>query len=108
MMISLFVRACLLGGPTGCELSVGAEPSPSQATGAADSGAHPFPSAQQFASINAAKRNEMHFEIIVVTLRHCDRNVKKRCRARVLRAYGNKRQFFDLRRFSNAKRLHSH
>src|SRR5665647_2130221 len=83
MMISLFARACFLGAAsTGCVLSVGAEPSPSQAIGAADSGAHPFPSAQQFASINATKRNEMHFEIIVVTLRHCDRRRERSLDAR--------------------------
>jgi hypothetical protein len=75
MMISRFARACFLGGgggSTGCALSVGAEPSPSHATGAPDAGAQSVPSAQQFASINAAQRNKMDFEIIVTTLRRCN------------------------------------
>jgi hypothetical protein len=65
-MISRFVRAGLFGrSSTGCESLVGAEPSPSHATGAPDAGAQPFPKPQQPASISAATRNAMHCEIIV-------------------------------------------
>jgi hypothetical protein len=46
--------------------SVGAEPSPSHASGALTCGAQPFPNAQQFGSIGAATRKAMHFEIIEI------------------------------------------
>ena len=67
-MISRFARACFLGGgAAGCVPSVGAEPSPSHAVGAPEAGAQSVPNEQQFASISAANRNTMHFEIIAVT-----------------------------------------
>jgi hypothetical protein len=80
MMISLFARACFLGGgvdSTGCALSVGAEPSPSHATGAPDAGAQLVPTAQQLASINAAHRNKMDFKIIGITLSPYGAAIKK-------------------------------
>jgi hypothetical protein len=68
-MISRFARAGFAGrGSSGWLSSVGAGPSPSHAIGAADCGAQPIPSAQQFASISPATRNVMHFEIIVIFL----------------------------------------
>jgi hypothetical protein len=66
-----------LGGATVCVSSVAAEPNPSHPAGAADTdapdtgapdtGPQSVPSEQQFASISAANRNTMHFEIIAVT-----------------------------------------
>jgi hypothetical protein len=53
-------------GSPGCVSSVGAGPSPSHAIGAPDSGAQPFPNAQQFASVSAATRNVMHFETMLI------------------------------------------
>src|SRR6266446_10611709 len=64
---SRFARAgCLGRSSSGWVSSVGAEPSPSHATGLPAAGTQPFPNAQQFASISAATRNAMHFEIIVI------------------------------------------
>jgi hypothetical protein len=66
-MISRFARVGFFGrGSSGWVSSVGAGPSPSHAIGAPDSGAQPFPTAQQFASINATTRNAMHLEIMVI------------------------------------------
>jgi len=81
MTISLLARACFFGGgggSTGCASSVGAEPSPSHATGAPDAGAQSVPRAQQFASINAAQRNKMDFEIIVIISWRRNQMTKKR------------------------------
>src|SRR6266446_8370508 len=72
-MISRFAGACCLGrSSSGWVSSVGAEPSPSHATGLPAAGAQPFPNAQQFASISAATRNAMDFEIIVIILQRGD------------------------------------
>jgi hypothetical protein len=75
-MISRLARACFLGGArsTGWTSSDGAEPRPSQAAGveAEEVGAQPFPSAQQFASINAADRDKMLLAIIVMTYQRCN------------------------------------
>jgi len=105
MTISLLARACFFGGgggSTGCASSVGAEPSPSHATGAPDAGAQSVPKAQQFASISAAQKNKMDFEIIAITLRRCNQERKKKMSwYRFFRFDGIKTglQTSDLRRF---------
>src|SRR5712675_1336256 len=72
-MISRLARAgCLGRSSSGWVSSVGAAPSPSHATGLPAAGVQPFPNAQQFASISAATRNAMHFEIIVIILQRCN------------------------------------
>lgn len=77
-MISRFARACFLGGgaSTAWVSSAGAAPNPSHPAGTAEVGAQPFPNAQQFASINAANRNKMHFAIIVTTYHRCNQNIQ--------------------------------
>ncbi len=64
-----FRERMLLGrSSSGWVSSVGPAPSPSHATGLPAAGRQPFPNAQQFASISAATRNAMHFEITVIVL----------------------------------------